>query len=216
MGSGMMIMATFILLAEASAFQSGPKPLGNYLYWIIPDDYPLDAFNAGKEGTVEIEISVDEQGHAARCRIVRSSGTASLDQTACAAVARRGSWEPTRDEAGQSIFAIYRRRIVWALPGSNTKPKLPMFDMEIDVAKLPIPRDQASVTVRQIQRADGSEESCTVVSPSPSDALNRIACRVAAPLTKLDPIANANGDLVRGARWRRIQFSEKGEQKAAP
>lgn len=205
----MPLWAVALMLAGADKTTVGPKPIGNPEGWITSDDYPSEALRSEQGGVVEFEVTINESGHAARCRILRSSGSALLDGTACAAIARRGSWELTRDKSGNAIFAVYRRRVIWRLYGDKKAKPPPIEDMEIEVAKLPIPAEEAVVVVRQIQRVDGSEESCIVADPSPSDVLNQVACRMAAPLSKLDPIANENGDLVRGARWRVIRFVEQ-------
>lgn len=205
-------MPSFLLVALAGAAVThlGPTPIGDPLTWISWADYPTAALNAAKEGRSEIEISVDPTGHAARCRTVASSGVTILDQMACAAFARRGKWEPTIDATGKPIFAIYRQRVSWRLGNSKREPANYPPDMQIEVAKLPVPATDAKVVVRQIQRPDGSQESCDVVRPSSSPALNRAACKVGAQLTATEPIGDAAGQLVRGARWRTIEFVEKG------
>lgn len=203
-----MYSILLMLAAAAPLPPPGPKPIGDPGLWITLGDYPYDAFASGKDGAVMIEIIVDETGHAARCRVMRSSGTESLDRAACAAIARRGLWEPSLDDAGRPIFAAYRRQVKWVINNSNVKSLPSSVDMEIEVAKLPIAQADAKVFARQIQRPDGSEDGCSVAVPSPSQALNMIACDVAKPLTKLDPIVNAKGEFVRGVRWRAIQFVE--------
>ncbi|SEL05133.1 TonB family C-terminal domain-containing protein [Sphingomonas palmae] len=205
MGSLMLVA-----LAGAAVTYSGPTPIGDPLTWISWADYPSAALNAAKEGRTEIEISVDPTGHAARCRTVTSSGVTILDQMACAAFARRGKWEPTLDMAGKPIFAIYRQRVSWRLGNGQREAAITPPDMEVEVAKLPVPAADAKVVVRQIQRSDGSQETCDVVKPSPSAALNRAAYTVGAQLTATEPIGDAAGQLVRGARWRTIEFVEKG------
>lgn len=206
-----MLTVLLLALAGPSADFPGPTPIGDISRWILSSDYPEAAIRAENTGTVDIEVSIDTTGHAARCRIVAPSGTDILDKMACAAFARRGVWEPTLDASGKPIFAIFRRRINWRLPGDSIKPSpgIPP-DMQIEVAKLPVPAADATVVVRQIQRADGSQESCDVVKPSSSAALNRAACTVGAQLTATEPIGDAAGQLVRGARWRTIEFVEKG------
>lgn len=58
--------------------------------------YPQEARSQGVEGTVGIKIEIAENGLPADCRVIRSSGSASLDSAALAAV---GRWRfvPARD-----------------------------------------------------------------------------------------------------------------------
>lgn len=207
--SGIVLVA----LAGAAIIYPGPTPIGDPARWIGPSDYPADAIFERKQGVSVVEVTVDPTGHAVRCRVPVGSGSVSLDKAACAAVAGRGLWQPTIDQSGGPIFAIYRQRVTWMLPGPRPKSPGVQPDMQIEVAKLPVSAADATVVIRQIQRADGSQESCDVVQPSPSRALNSVACTVGAQLTANAPIDDAASQLVRGARWHLIEFVEKG---AAP
>jgi hypothetical protein len=132
---------------------------------------------------------------------------------------KRGRWKPTLDDAGKPVFAVYRRQVIWTLPDSagarRDTWRKPVADMEAEVSRLSVSAEQATVVVRQIQSADGAQETCSVVQTSTVAALNRAACQVAEPLTKLDPIGDAAGNRVRGVRWRTIQFVQQGTTKPA-
>lgn len=207
------------MLALAIDPPLGPEPVGDPAEWISADDYPSDAMHKEAGGTVFFDVSIDPTGRAARCRVLVSSGLSSLDQVACAAIMKRGKWRPTLDDAGKPIFATFRRRVAWRMPDAGYKRaagwQLPAADMEVEVAKLIVPPEQAKVTVRQIQTAAGAQESCTVVRSSEIQALDRAACKVAEPLTKLDPIGDAAGNRVRGVRWRTIQFVQQATTRPA-
>lgn len=200
----------FIHLAMAvQAVFAGAEPVDHSGLWITQDDYPAEALRQLKDGVVEIDVSIDQVGNPARCRVIRTSGTPVLDQTACAAILKRGRWKPTLDDAGKPVFATYRRKVKWVHPdGPRAKDVSGELstDMEVEVAKLPVEPDRAQVTVRQIQSANGTAESCKVVVPSASPVLDRAACQLAAPLASIDPIADIAGNRVRGVRWRTIRF----------
>lgn len=187
----------------------GPEPRGKPETWINSNDYPPSAL--GRSGVSEVEIFVDPDGRAAGCRIKRASGVADFESQACRALETRGRWKPTLDPAGKPLVAVYRRKVQW-VSGQAAGPVRPAPaypDIEIEVARLPVPPVQAFVVVRQIQRADGTLEHCEVTSPSPSAALNAAACKLAAPLAGTEPILDKAGSPVRGARWRIIGFMEK-------
>ncbi len=203
-----------LILALALAMQmpdltDGPEPRGKAETWINSNDYPPTAL--AKSGVSELEIFVDPDGRAAGCRIKRASGVADFERQACRALETRGRWKPAFDPGGKPIMSVYRRKVQW-VSGQAAGPVRPAPqypDMEIEVARLPVPPVQAFVVVRQIQRADGTLEHCEVTSPSPSTALNAAACKLAAPLAGTEPIFDKAGSPVRGARWRIIRFMEK-------
>ncbi len=201
-------------LLMASAMQMpdltvGPKPLGKSERWLTSDNYPPGSLI--KSGISEFELFVDRAGRAAGCRVKKSSGTADLENAACKAFQLRGRWNPAVDPNGQPIFSVFRKRIKRV--GQNARGEfdpIPQYpDIEVEVARLPVPPIRAFVVVRQIQRADGTLEHCEVTSPSPSKALNAAACKLAAPLAGTEPIRDKAGNPVRGARWRIVRFMEK-------
>ena len=58
---------------------------------ITPADYPLDAWRAGGEGEVHFEVDYDADGSITACRLLESSGSASLDNATCDLVTSRGT-----------------------------------------------------------------------------------------------------------------------------
>jgi periplasmic protein TonB len=66
-------------------------------YAVCPKaDYPEDARREGWEGTVMIEVAVDEQGRPKSSRVQRSSGFAILDRAALDNIQRRCRFHPAR------------------------------------------------------------------------------------------------------------------------
>jgi protein TonB len=70
---------------------------------IRDSDYPRRARSAGLQGTVETEIAVAANGRPSGCSIVRSSGSAELDQATCRLIMRRFRFRPARDRLGRAI-----------------------------------------------------------------------------------------------------------------
>ncbi|WP_373276500.1 TonB family protein [Sphingomonas kyungheensis] len=48
--------------------------------WFPPDDDPLDAVRRGQQGIVKVVATIGPDGKPVACRIVVSSGVASLDE----------------------------------------------------------------------------------------------------------------------------------------
>jgi len=55
--------------------------------------YPPNAFRSGIEGTVRVELDVDEEGNATNATVLTSSGNADLDRAALEA-ARQWKFNP--------------------------------------------------------------------------------------------------------------------------
>lgn len=63
-------------------------------------DYPRDASRAGITGSVTATLDITADGRVAGCKVVRSSGSPSLDATTCRLIGQRFRFEPARDAAG--------------------------------------------------------------------------------------------------------------------
>ncbi|WP_448657918.1 TonB family protein [Sphingomonas sp. CJ99] len=101
-----------------------PKPVvskaagakGDPSRWVTTDDYPSRSLDAGEEGTTAISWDINESGRVENCRVTSSSGSAALDRAACAAITRRGRYEPAKDQNGAPIRSSSSRRVVWRIP----------------------------------------------------------------------------------------------------
>ena len=66
-------------------------------------DYPRDASRANAQGTVVVRYTVDAEGRARGCSVMRSSGNAALDSTTCRLIERRFRYDPARDAQGRPV-----------------------------------------------------------------------------------------------------------------
>jgi len=92
------------------------RPAGNPRTWVSTDDYPARDLRNGIQGTTGFELTVNEAGRAVSCRVTKSSGSASLDQAACAALLRRAKFTPATDTSGAITQGSYAGSIHWVLP----------------------------------------------------------------------------------------------------
>ncbi len=78
-------------------------------------DYPRDASRAQIGGEVEVRFTIQPTGRVTGCRVSRSSGDASLDQTTCRLIEERFRFRPATDAAGEAIASQYGWRQSWWL-----------------------------------------------------------------------------------------------------
>ena len=83
---------------------------------ITNDDYPAAAIRAEAQGTTSIRLAVGANGRVTSCTVSRSSGNASLDNTACSLAERRFRFTPAEDENGNAVAGTVTRSIRWELP----------------------------------------------------------------------------------------------------
>lgn len=113
--------------------------------WVTSSDYPPNALRERREGRVGIEATVSNYGRVMDCRVIGSSGSGDLDETACTMVTRRARFRPAYDSEGRATQGTYRTRVVWQLP---QLPQIETFSAEFEF---------------DVER-DGTMSNCKVVS----------------------------------------------------
>lgn len=78
-------------------------------------DFPRAAIDAGEQGTVEVRYEVDVDGRIGRCEIIRSSGSARLDDNTCRLLKRRYRFRPATDERGRPVRALVEEFHSWII-----------------------------------------------------------------------------------------------------
>jgi len=92
------------------------KPKTNPGPWVSAFDYPDIALRKGYEGTVWFMLNVDQEGKSEKCTILRSSGYAMLDDTACKYLQKRAQFIPALDKDGQPTPTIWTNAVRFGLP----------------------------------------------------------------------------------------------------
>lgn len=81
-----------------------------------PADYPAEALAQRAQGSTRYRIQISEVGRAEKCEIVRSSGSAALDQATCRIITSRSRFRPALDAAGRPVASNFTGTIHWILP----------------------------------------------------------------------------------------------------
>jgi protein TonB len=97
----------------------GPKRIHGR---ITNGDYPPAAAAAGAQGGLWVRYTVLTSGRATNCRVLRSTGNASLDQTTCRLIVERFVFRPAKDERGRPVEADLVEEHAWILDEKNPPP----------------------------------------------------------------------------------------------
>jgi len=82
------------------------------------DDYPAVAQRNGEEGTVQARLDINARGRVERCSVIRSSGSASLDQVTCDVLRQRARFAPAHDANGKAVpDSVVTPPVTWRLEG---------------------------------------------------------------------------------------------------
>lgn len=92
------------------------RPRNDPASWVGPADMPYRDITEGHQGAVRVQLDIGSDGRVGACRVVSSSGFASLDAAACTAVSRRARFEPARDGDGQKTIGTYATTVRWVIP----------------------------------------------------------------------------------------------------
>jgi len=105
-------------IEDASKKPLQQRTKGDLRMLFSADDYPATAQRNGEEGTVQARLDVNSQGRVERCSIIRSSGSASLDQVTCDVLRKRARFAPARDADGKAVpDSVVTPPVTWRLEG---------------------------------------------------------------------------------------------------
>jgi len=80
------------------------------------EDYPASARRANEEGRAEFRVIIGPDGRVSDCFIMRSSGSAALDEATCNVMYIRARYRPARDADGNPTIDADSGSIRWMLP----------------------------------------------------------------------------------------------------
>jgi TonB family protein len=130
-----MLIALAVAAAPVALITPGgpiPIALGT---WFTADDYPVEARKAGAEGMTRFEVDVDAIGKPTACHIVKSSGSAPLDDATCKIVMAKAQFTPGMVN-GKAVAGTYSNNTVWKLEGGGV-PMNGYFATIVDFSKDP-------------------------------------------------------------------------------
>lgn len=102
--------------AEAPRIVAPAQPRTDPQSLISGKDYPASALRKGEQGTVRYLLQIGADGRVRGCRVIRSSGSSSLDSAACRVMTERGRFRPAIDSTGSPAASEEVQAVAWSLP----------------------------------------------------------------------------------------------------
>jgi TonB family protein len=102
--------------AEAPRIVAPAQPRADPQTLISGKDYPASALRKGEQGTVRYLLEIGADGRVRGCRVIRSSGSSSLDSAACRVMTERGRFRPAIDSTGSPAESEEVQAVAWSLP----------------------------------------------------------------------------------------------------
>lgn len=132
---GLLLGFAAMQSVEARNLARPGHPLGSPGDWISPDDYPANALRQMVDGITQFRLSYGVDGRPTSCLVLASSGSVTLDQTACALLMARARFEPARDSRGRPAPGTYENRVRWQIPAEQKHlPQIDHFSVVVDVS----------------------------------------------------------------------------------
>lgn len=122
MTSWISIPAAALALQVGSASAAAPRivapahPRADPQTLISGKDYPASALRKGEQGTVRYLLQIGADGRVRGCRVIRSSGSSSLDAHTCRIMSARGRFRPAIDSTGNAVPSQEVQAVAWTLP----------------------------------------------------------------------------------------------------
>jgi protein TonB len=85
-------------------------------------DYPESAKAVGAQGAVQVRYTVQVDGRATNCRVLRSSGNAAIDEATCRLIQERFRFKPAKDERGRPVAADLVEQHSWMMREGEAAP----------------------------------------------------------------------------------------------
>jgi len=108
------LCASFFLIAPTSAHAQVPP--GRFFG---PEGYPAEAIRLEQQGRVVLHLVISTDGSVKTCSVATSSGSPSLDASACDTALHKVHFRPALNDAGQPVESTYELKIRYVLPNDS-------------------------------------------------------------------------------------------------
>ncbi|MBU2341029.1 MAG: energy transducer TonB [Alphaproteobacteria bacterium] len=176
----------------------------------IQEDYPVSALADSEEGTVAMELKIDEAGSVLSCEVTKSSRSFALDDAACRGMIEYAQYDPAVDSEGNPQAATTVQAIRYVLPDMAMRHTHPVpideaiwrstaFDASFDRGLRRSGADFASFQL--VIDEDGKPVGCGMNHSTGNAALDRRGCEALLRLATFEPAALLDGTPIPGSYW---------------
>lgn len=95
---------------DGSGIAAGPRQIRGRL---SVSDFPDGLIGPGQQASVGVRYTVEIDGRASNCAVLRSSGYATVDAMACRLITQRFRYRPATNRAGQPVRATIAETHTW-------------------------------------------------------------------------------------------------------
>lgn len=86
------------------------------------DDYPAEAIDRNQQGSIRLQLLVDERGLVAGCDVLEPSGIPLFDVMGCQVMEKRAKFTPALDKSGKPTRStVTTPKIVWKMGVRNSR-----------------------------------------------------------------------------------------------
>ena len=112
------MLLTLSMLQAGSVPDAGPvraRARQNPASYVRVADYPSGARSRHEQGQVHFELAVSPAGRVTGCQVLRSSGSAELDDKTCLIMVERAQFQPARNAQNIAVPDVFRSSIRWLI-----------------------------------------------------------------------------------------------------
>lgn len=171
------LMFGLLLIALQTA-----APLTDPASWSSSSDYPAAALRGGDEGDVEFELHIERSGGVTDCKIIKSSGSASLDAATCPHLIKVARFNPS-DVSGEPVRR-YQGKLSWRIGADSPARQITIVLNTLPAALTGVHTDLAFTVT-----TSGRVTDCRIVGSSGSSDLDRRACSELIEKGRFNPVA---------------------------
>lgn len=102
---------------QQAALKRPATPLGKPGAWLRSSDYPADAVNRKRSGSVRYRLSIDAMGAVSECHIQGATQLPDFAATTCRVLIERARFTPALDSEGRPIASYYNDLVDWNYTG---------------------------------------------------------------------------------------------------
>jgi TonB family protein len=172
-------------------------------------DYPFEAWSAGEQGVVGVQLTFGAESRPTACEVTRSSGSTALDRATCDVLRARILGARHAGASGY-VTGTITGEVRWVRPDEAPRDDrstlLTYFSPDSYPFHARIYGEEGATSVQIRVGADGRVSDCVVIISSGSENLDLETCRIVRYRLRYKPARDADGTPIPGNDAARISW----------